>query len=518
MSDSSIQNLAIPLLLGHLVSCILHGALLVQVYFYFVNFLNDKKKTKALVLVLLMLENIQTVLVVFDAISAFAENFGRVDELEKVRLQWLSVPVLSALISCPVQLFFANRVRILSHSKKNKAAIVITIFSVAQGAASLAGGISQGIMNGKVTDLQGRRFSPVVAWLAMTCLCDVSIAVSMIYYLRAGDSDFKPTQILLQRVKRLTLETGAVTAGMAVMTLMLWVVFHDHTYWATPASVITKVYSNSLLASLNSRVELKRSMGGLARGAGGGKRRGVDIESGGPIFGRRGKEGTGSGTGSGAGLSSVYMDWSYDSSGSGSGSGSTALRGLGYDPRRSRNRGTYDGLGGQWVVSPVSGKLREESIRLEPSPVEEQNVRRLGDVIEERTPKKGKQRFSWISLSQVPGLGCQTSEAEGEKEIEEQPRDGDLQDQRPRSSSWTTELEDYNHIVQPTSGPEMKVSQKSNSESATTHLDSIPSRERSSGFSRLQTPLRVRTTPLVVGDLERPTATETSRGKEDHGI
>jgi len=44
-----------------------------------------------------MLENIQTVLVVFDAISAFAENFGRVDELEKVRLQWLSVPVLSAL-------------------------------------------------------------------------------------------------------------------------------------------------------------------------------------------------------------------------------------------------------------------------------------------------------------------------------------------------------------------------------------------------------------------------------------
>jgi hypothetical protein len=34
-----------------------------------------------------------------------------------------------------------------------------------------------------------------------------------------------------------------------------------HTYWATPASVITKVYSNSLRASFNSRKDLAKSAG-----------------------------------------------------------------------------------------------------------------------------------------------------------------------------------------------------------------------------------------------------------------
>ncbi|THU87563.1 hypothetical protein K435DRAFT_730628 [Dendrothele bispora CBS 962.96] len=193
--------------------------LLVQVYLYFVSFPQDKKKYKALVLVLLMLENMQTGLVMFDAISAFAEGFGDTADLENIRMQWLSVPVLSALISCPVQFFYAYRVRILSQSKV-KAGLLIFL-SAAQGIASLAGGIPQARLHGKVTDLEGKRFSPVVIWLAMTCLCDVSIAASMLYYLRTRDTELKSTQILIQRVKKVVLETGALTGKVLVFLFPL---------------------------------------------------------------------------------------------------------------------------------------------------------------------------------------------------------------------------------------------------------------------------------------------------------
>jgi len=102
-------------LLGHLIDCIFHGAFLVQVCMhtalpeilacldnhipsdiYFVTFPQDKRKLKIFVLILMMLENIQTGLVLFDAVTAFGDGFGDIDSLTDVRMQWLSVPVLSA--------------------------------------------------------------------------------------------------------------------------------------------------------------------------------------------------------------------------------------------------------------------------------------------------------------------------------------------------------------------------------------------------------------------------------------
>jgi len=49
-------------------------------------------------------------------------------------------------------------------------------------------------------------------------------------------------------------------AGFAALTLILWAGFPTHTYWATPASVITKVYSNSVLASLNARKSIRSQL------------------------------------------------------------------------------------------------------------------------------------------------------------------------------------------------------------------------------------------------------------------
>ncbi|KIK68717.1 hypothetical protein GYMLUDRAFT_36205 [Collybiopsis luxurians FD-317 M1] len=254
---------AIPLLIGHLLDCLLHGVFIVQIYSYFVTFPDDRRTLKLLVLSLFLLENAQTGLVVYDAITTFGLNFGNVSELDKIRLQWLSVPVLSAPISCSVQLFFANRVRILSQkvyphglSRENKIIpAILFLLSLTQGVASLVAGIPEALVKGGATvfNVQGQRTAPVIVWLSSTCLCDIAIAASMLFYLKRGSTDAKDTRMLIQRIKRHVLETGAATAGVATATLILWLAVPSHPAWTIPASVISKIYSNSLLASLISR-------------------------------------------------------------------------------------------------------------------------------------------------------------------------------------------------------------------------------------------------------------------------
>ncbi|KAJ6481238.1 hypothetical protein C8R47DRAFT_1322269 [Mycena vitilis] len=53
-----------------------------------------------------------------------------------------------------------------------------------------------------------------------------------------------------------TIETGAVTAGFALITLILFKVFPNNYYFLTTEFILGKMYSNVLLATLNGRSRL----------------------------------------------------------------------------------------------------------------------------------------------------------------------------------------------------------------------------------------------------------------------
>lgn len=85
------------------------------------------------------------------------------------------------------------------------------------------------------------------------------------------------TQVLIIKIVRLTVETGAVTgddifpnhpetvnltsiipATMAMATLVLFAAFPDQIYFTAVAGTIPKWYSNTLLVLLNSRARISR--------------------------------------------------------------------------------------------------------------------------------------------------------------------------------------------------------------------------------------------------------------------
>ena len=54
----------------------------------------------------------------------------------------------------------------------------------------------------------------------------------------------------------LTIETGTLTATIAVVDAILFLGFRDSDYHITPALILAKLYSNTLLVKFNSRITI----------------------------------------------------------------------------------------------------------------------------------------------------------------------------------------------------------------------------------------------------------------------
>jgi len=93
-------------------------------------------------------------------------------------------------------------------------------------------------------------------WLGGSALTDVTIAVSMIYYLSQSAPGFQPARALVSKVIRVIIETGFVTALLALVTIGLFYALPEKNYYYVSALLIPNLYANTMLAVLNSRFRI----------------------------------------------------------------------------------------------------------------------------------------------------------------------------------------------------------------------------------------------------------------------
>ncbi|KDR71929.1 hypothetical protein GALMADRAFT_18482, partial [Galerina marginata CBS 339.88] len=77
--------------------------------------------------------------------------------------------------------------------------------------------------------------------------------------LRRRDTGIKQTRILLARLIRLTIETGTMSAAVAVISLVLAFLPGHPTYYQASCSALAKMYSNSMMVAFNSRMNISPS-------------------------------------------------------------------------------------------------------------------------------------------------------------------------------------------------------------------------------------------------------------------
>ncbi|KAF7369279.1 hypothetical protein MVEN_00255700 [Mycena venus] len=230
---------------------------------------------QCLVYTVYLLEVIQTILMTHDAYTNFGTGFGNTETLRGVHFDWLTIPITSGIgavlsmvdvsmfmltlssVAFIGQTFYAYRVYILS--KSPCIPVLIVAVSLLSGVSGILIGSFQRQV-GVVPPPHTRENSVVSAlWLGGAALSDFIIAVSVTYYLLKNDTGFRRTHMLIIKLIRLTIETGSLTAAVALINLALFFAFPGRPYFFTAGAVLPKLYANTIFAVLNSRFQI---MGG----------------------------------------------------------------------------------------------------------------------------------------------------------------------------------------------------------------------------------------------------------------
>ncbi|KAJ7442757.1 hypothetical protein B0H11DRAFT_1881780 [Mycena galericulata] len=249
-----IVHLSGPLLIGYLVDWALFAVLTVQTYLYYQAFPGDQLWIKCLVYIVYSIDLVQITFGTLDVFKMFGYHFGDVSVLTEIHFAWLTGPTLTGLVSFIVQSFYAFRLYKLSGSR-----VVPALITVVSVAASVSGFVTGGLVlkAGDITKLNTPVISTVVGvWLAGSALNDIIIAVCMTYYLAINDTGFRQTHALVTKLIRLTIETGSLTALVALTTLILFGAIPGTVYYTTPANFMSVLYANTLLAVLNARFQI----------------------------------------------------------------------------------------------------------------------------------------------------------------------------------------------------------------------------------------------------------------------
>ncbi|PBK84754.1 hypothetical protein ARMGADRAFT_604348 [Armillaria gallica] len=244
-----------PIIVGCLLNWGLFGSLSVQLYLYYLAFPNDRRFIKYLVYGIYVVEFAQAIIVAHDTFKAFGYGFGDVEGLTSMFDDWLTVPIMSAVAAGVGQVFYAYRIFILSKSR------IIPIFSVCISLTSSVAAVITGIYAfeaGNVIKLNNRKTSIAIGiWCGASALCDILIAICMTCYLMRGNNTrFRRTRTLITKLIRLIIETGSLTAVVSLLTVILFLVFPRQTFYMTPASLMPKLYTNTIYMVLNSRIRI----------------------------------------------------------------------------------------------------------------------------------------------------------------------------------------------------------------------------------------------------------------------
>jgi len=80
----------------------------------------------------------------------------------------------------------------------------------------------------------------------------------MIYHLRRiwAENDYLSNHVLV-RIMRLTVETNLVTTTVSIVSLLMIAMYPDKNWYVCPTYLLGKLYSNTLLVSLNNRISFR---------------------------------------------------------------------------------------------------------------------------------------------------------------------------------------------------------------------------------------------------------------------
>ncbi|KAI0684700.1 hypothetical protein BC835DRAFT_1388535 [Cytidiella melzeri] len=268
VSEATLLILA-PMFTGALVAFLLFGISIMQLFIYSLSTHRDHLAIRITVYVVFLFDIFQSVVVAAQSWYAVGSGWGRPLALLELNWTFEAIPAITGIVAACVQIFYAWRIYRFSQWRIIPAFIVAVALMQCSAALSITAGIPP---LQDVTELH-ILYRRTIVWLGGAAAVDVTIAATMLYLLfSARRNMFGHTQRIINRLIRLTVETGVVTATCALMELIMFQVLPATNMHLFFSSLLAKVYFNALMTSLNSRrtadrmTDTEHSSGGFAVG------------------------------------------------------------------------------------------------------------------------------------------------------------------------------------------------------------------------------------------------------------
>ncbi|KAJ7633394.1 hypothetical protein DFH06DRAFT_691474 [Mycena polygramma] len=236
-----------PMLIGVVLNMMLYGVVCTQMVSYYQRFTHDSPWIRYLMLYLLLVETANVVV-----------QFGIVYEplILRVTLDTIRSPkllpgdsILIAIVSAPIQLFTAWRISVITGS------LILPIIIALLSLGSFGTGVTVSAVVLRHPEFESfQNFSTeIILWLVLSAVCDIVIAGGMTHALYTRRTGFSAVDGQINRIIRLSVETGALTAITALADVALFLVFPRTTTNFIVDFPLSNLYTCSVLAMLNSR-------------------------------------------------------------------------------------------------------------------------------------------------------------------------------------------------------------------------------------------------------------------------
>ncbi|KAF7336203.1 hypothetical protein MVEN_02168000 [Mycena venus] len=244
--------------IGVLISCVLLGVTTTQTYIYYSRFPEDPAILKALVAFVWVCEVAHAICVAHALYQFTILDYGHAERLfSRLPISLDTAVFFNALIEQSVLGFFSFRIYTLS--MKLYVPILIVFLSSVRFLASMV----TFIITLRLPSLQS--YNAHWSWLSIaqwstSVVNDVvttAALVILLYNRRTGVR--RKTIALVDKIIVWTIETGMLTSATAIFMIIFYLTMKERMIWLGAFTVSSRMYSNSLLASLNSR-EALRSM------------------------------------------------------------------------------------------------------------------------------------------------------------------------------------------------------------------------------------------------------------------
>ncbi|KIM55389.1 hypothetical protein SCLCIDRAFT_1221229 [Scleroderma citrinum Foug A] len=237
-----------PFFIGVAINILLYGIMITQMYLYYSTYKRDHVWVRFFVAFLFLADTVNTLFDFVYIYQSLVNHFGDSQWLATANWVFATDPFMTGFISGSVQLFFAWRIYVLTKNRLVVSAVVL--LSVASFLGSV--GTTVGTLMTPAF-VQFQKFEVIVIiWLACAACADVIIATALVLHLRSHKSGIPATDDVIDRVIRLTMQTGLVTSLWATVNLVLYLTISSglHLLFNVP---LAKLYTNSLMSSLNAR-------------------------------------------------------------------------------------------------------------------------------------------------------------------------------------------------------------------------------------------------------------------------